>query len=345
MNIRKVVSPTTNGNGPFVEDYDHFVALDWSQSVMAVAHTGRRSKEPTVFERQANVKDLKQYLSSLKGRTVLTFEETTTAHWLFVELREVVDRIIVCDPWKNRLLCHGPKTDKIDARKLCLLLRGGFLTEVFHSTDALYELRCLVSAYDDLVRSGVRLLNQRHAIERGHAETRKNVSFILEHLTKSIDAYRQTKEQYEAKFLHFCRRHSTARHLLAVEGLGTIGVVKILAIVVDARRFSTRGQYLSYCGLVRNEKLSGGRSYGRRKPRFSHPLKAVYKTAAMAALNGKPNPVREYYEHLLARGIAEHNARHTVARYIARISYGMLKNGTRYEPYRWRSNTETRNVA
>ena len=49
------------------------------------------------------------------------------------------------------------------------------------------------------------------------------------------------------------------------------------------------------------------------------------------------NPIREYYDHLLAQGVAEHNARHAVARYIARISYGMLKSGTRYEPYRWKA--------
>jgi hypothetical protein len=64
-------------------------------------------------------------------------------------------------------------------------------------------------------------------------------------------------------------------------------------------------------------------------------LKSVYKTAALAALRGA-NPMREYYDHLLVQGIAERNARNAVARYIARISYGMLKNGTRYEPSRRR---------
>ena len=93
---------------------------------------------------------------------------------------------------------------------------------------------------------------------------------------------------------------------------------------------------------MNHEKLSGGRSYGRRKPRYSRVLKSVYKTAALAALCGK-NPMREYYDHLLAKGVAAHNARHAVARYIARISYGMLKNGTRYEPYRWRESAK--NVA
>lgn len=345
MNIRKVASLPANGNEAIVGGFDHFVALDWSKTVMAVAHATRRSQHPTVFERRAAITDLRAYLMTLRGKIILTFEETTTAQWLFVELRDAVDRILVCDPWKNRLVCHGPKTDKIDAGKLCLLLRGGFLTEVFHSTDALYELRTLVSAYEDVVRAGVRSLNQRHALERGRAETRKNASFITEHLTASIEAYRRTKDAYEAKFTQFCRRHPQARRLLKIKGLGPIGVATILAMVVDARRFPTRGHYLAYCGLVCNEKLSGGRSYGRRRPRYCRRLKAVYKTAAMAAINAQQNPIREYYEHLLAEGVAEHNARHAVARYIARVTYGMMKNGTVYDPYLWKTQPDATVVA
>jgi hypothetical protein len=102
---------------------------------------------------------------------------------------------------------------------------------------------------------------------------------------------------------------------------------------VDAKRFPYAGKYPSYCGLVTHEKPSGGRSYGRRKPRYSRVLKSVYKTAAIAALWGA-NPMREYYDHLLAQSVAERNARNAVVRHIARISYGLPKSGPRYEPYR-----------
>ena len=66
--------------------------------------------------------------------------------------------------------------------------------------------------------------------------------------------------------------------------------------------------------------------------------------AAMSAIGGK-NPIREYYDQLIGSGVAEHNARHAVARYIARITYGILKTNTPYEPYRWRSQETKRNVA
>lgn len=320
--------------------YDHYVALEWSLKVMAIAHMTNKDTNPRVFERPTSLKDLKEYLTSLRGAVILTFEETGCAHWLYLELLDIVDKILICDPFKNRLLFHGPKTDKIDAQKLCKLLRAGLLTEVFHTDSSLYELRLLVSAYEDVVRAGIRVQNQRKSLALGHRDTHKSSAFIEGILKENIDLYRRTKEQYEKRFNQFARHNKFVRLQREIDGIGTIGAVKIVACVVDAHRFPTAGKYHCYCGLAKNEKLSGGRSYGRRKPRYSRTLKSVYKTAALAVTHGN-SPLRAYYDHLLHLGVAEYNARHALARYIARISYGMLKNGTRYEPNRWKGTVDT----
>jgi hypothetical protein len=311
--------------------YDHYVALEWSLKIMALAHASCYDGTPRVFERPADLKELKVYLSSLKGRTVITFEESGTAQWLYLELVDCVDRILICDPFQNSLLLHGPKTDKIDARKLCELLRAGLLKEVYHSDSHLYELRLLVSAYEDVVRSGIRLLNQKAALTLGHRDEGKTATFISAVLKENIELYRRSKGQYERRFHELARQIKLVRLQREIDGIGTIGAVKIVACVVDGRRFPSTGRYMSYCGLVKHEKLSGGSSYGRRKPRYSRMLKSVYKTAVLAVLKGN-NPFGTYYDVLLAQGVAEHNARHAVARAIARISLGMLKNGTRYNP-------------
>lgn len=335
MHMRKVTPRTTNGKISELPVFDHCVSLDWAERSVSIGHLCRRDKDPVVSEHPSAVSLVRAYLKTLRGTIVLTFEETTTAQWLYLEFCDCVDRIIVCNPYRNHLLNEGPKTDKIDAAKLVLLLRAGLLKEVFHTKDELYDLRLLVSAYTDLIRAGVRLQNQRSALERGHGDGSTHASFILDHLDKDIEHYRQSKHEYTTLFEQFCRRLDLLKLILPVTGIGTIGAVTILAIVVDARRFARTGKYLSYCGLVTLEKSSGGRSYGRRKPQFSRPLKAVYKTAALAALKGN-NPVREYYESLLTKGLAEHHARHQVARYLATVTYGILKTGTPYDPYRWR---------
>ncbi len=333
--MQKLAQTPTKGKSAFDKQYDHYIAVDWSSSLMAIARLTPKGSEPQVMERPSDVRELKLYLSQLHGRKMLTLEETTTAQWLYLELRDSVDRIIICDPYRNRLLSDGPKTDQMDARKLSLLLRAGLVKEVFHTSDRLYELRRLVSAYQDVVQAGVRALNQRAALLSAEGDKAPTVQFILRQLDQTIELYHRTKETYEAKFTALCRQNKQLRLHLRLPGIGHIGAVKILATVVDARRFPNRGRYLSYCGLVHLAKTSGGRSYGQRTPRYSRRLKAVYKMAALAAIGGR-NPIRDYYDHLIARGVAEHNARHAVARYIARVSYGMLKNSQPYEPYRWR---------
>jgi hypothetical protein len=153
--------------------YDYYIALDWSQENMAIARMTKSSREAIVIDVPSDAEELKIYMRNLRGRKILTIEETNTSHWLYVELKDYADRIVICDPNRNRLLSEGPKNDKIDARKLYTLLRASLLKEVYHSLDGRYDLRKLVSAYDDHVKAGVRLQNQKSALYRSEGKSYK----------------------------------------------------------------------------------------------------------------------------------------------------------------------------
>jgi hypothetical protein len=91
---------------------------------------------------------------------------------------------------------------------------------------------------------------------------------------------------------------------------------------------------LSYTGLIKLEKTSGGRSYGKRSPRYSRQLKSVYKSGVLAAIGGN-NPINDYYDYLIQeKGYPEHNARHKACRRLAILSLGVFKSGRKYQPYR-----------
>ena len=98
--------------------FDHYVAVDWAMSNMAIARMTAKSNKVSVIDIPSDLSDFKIYLQNLKGKIILTLEETTTSRWLWTELREFVDIILVCDPYRNKLLSEGPKSDKIDAEKL-----------------------------------------------------------------------------------------------------------------------------------------------------------------------------------------------------------------------------------
>ena len=325
--------------------YDHYIAIDWSIKNMAIARMTKKSNKITAIDVPSDIEDLQAYLTNLRGTKIVAIEETTTSQWLYTELKDYVDRIFICDPNRNKLLNEGPKTDKIDASKLVQLLKAGLMKEVYHSTDTFVYLRRVVSGYEDLVKAGVRLKNQRSALLRacGKQDNKKAGScsidsqgeqFVLDCLYRQIEAYEDEKEGYEHEFERLARKNPAIKHQKSLPGIGTINAVKIVARVVTPHRFPDKGCYLSYTGLIKLEKTSGGRSYGKRSPRYSRQLKSVYKSGVLAAIGGT-NPINDYYEYLIQKkGYPEHNARHKACRRLAILSLGVFKSGRKYQPYR-----------
>lgn len=320
--------------------FNHYIALDWAQTNMAIARMTAKSNVPDAIDVPADLKELQLYLSRLKGSKILTFEETTTSQWLYTELKSFVDEIVVCDPYRNHLLSDGPKTDKMDAKKLVILLRGGLLKAVFHSGDEFIYLRKLVSGYEDTVKAGVRLQNQRAAIYRANGLSKNSTetlsdteNFVLEGIATGLNLYEEEKKRYEKEFKRLAKKNKMIKALITVPGFADINAVKTVARVVDPQRFNSRNHFWSYCGLIKFDEISGGRSYGKRLPRYCRTLKNVFRTAAFAAIRSDAdNYFRRYYDYLIAeKKYPEHKARNAVARKIAAITLGVLKTGERFK--------------
>jgi transposase len=83
----------------------------------------------------------------LRGDLQVTFEEGTSAAWLYDLLKPHVTKLVVCDPRKNKSMREGNQSDKIDARQLAELLRLDHLTPVYHGEHGLRTLKELVRSY------------------------------------------------------------------------------------------------------------------------------------------------------------------------------------------------------
>jgi hypothetical protein len=331
------------------EIYRHYISVEWSKEVVALARM-KDNSNGIVEEKylKPDIKELKLYIKGLSGRKIVTIEESTSSQWLYVELRDYADKILICDPYRNSLIKEGPKNDKKDARTLCMLLRNGMLKEVYHSWDETYKLRKLASAYEDFVKASVRIQNQRAAIYqsvgKSHKKTEikpkdKILTFILQKQEQTIEHYSNKRQEFEVKMHQIEREYPVIRKLNKISGIGTKLAFKIYSQVIDARRFENKYKYWSYCGLVSHEKESGNRIYGKKKTRCCRILKGAYKTAAMAALTGN-NDIRQYYEYLLSSNVEDRKAKQEIARYIAKVTYAVMKYNIDYRPYQWRDKTQ-----
>ncbi len=324
------------------QQYDHYIALDWSIRNMAIARMTGKSNKIVVVDVPSDITELKVYLKSLRGSKAMTIEETTTSQWLYTELKGEVDRLVICDPVRNHLLSEGAKTDKIDATKLVHLLRANLLKEVYHSAEKFLELRRLVSGYEDVVRAGVRLKNQRYSLLRAcglTGEEEEGVELhggfhrqILEGIERQLICNHKERTNYEKEFRSLAKRHSEIKHQMSLPGIGLIGAMRIVSRVVSPHRFIKSGDYLSYAGLVKLERTSGQVTYGRKKSRYSRELKYVYKIGAITAIGGN-NPLNDYYEYLMKeKQYPDYQARHKTARRLAILSLGVFKSGKKYLP-------------
>src|SRR5437667_8699814 len=98
-----------------------------------------------VIETKASM--ILQFMNGLRGDPHVTFEEGTWASWLYDLLKPHVTKLVVCDPRRNALMKEGNKSDKIDARKLADLLRGGYLRSVYHGENGLRTVKELARSY------------------------------------------------------------------------------------------------------------------------------------------------------------------------------------------------------
>src|SRR6476660_9400914 len=110
---------------------EKYIGLDVHQATSSVAV--RDSQGNIIMESilETKASTILDFFAGLRGRLSVTFEEGTSAAWLYDLLKPHVAKVLVCDPRKNASLREGNQNDKIDARGLAELLRLNHLSPVY----------------------------------------------------------------------------------------------------------------------------------------------------------------------------------------------------------------------
>jgi transposase len=192
---------------------------------------------------------------------------------------------------------HGgkAKTDKIDARKIAILLRGGMLPQAYVYPKGMRETRDLLRRRTFLVRQRaealVHLQNTNsqynlppltkklsYAANRAELDlparfadpsVRKNVGLDLA-LLGTYDEHIREVELYLTRTAKVDDPQAFQR-LLTVPGVGKVLALVLLYEIHDIRRFPEVGQFLPYARLVRCSHESAGKKQGTGGTRSAMP--------------------------------------------------------------------------
>jgi len=314
-----------------------YIGLDAHSSTCTFCVVDAHGTELDMTTIATNGRLLVEYIESLGGTIVIAFEECDLSIWLFELFKNHVHQIVVCNPAANAEYKKN-KTDKLDARNLAKLLRGGFLRPVFHDGSPREKFRMLVSGYEDVVQETVRLKNRLKTVRRrarlfGAKTISAHARFITDRLIEQLNLFLDIRLIYKDELKKHVRQFKEARYLMSLPAIKEIQAAKIIAHVVDPARFRDKYKFWSYCGLVKHQRISGGRLYGSKRAYGNRTLKCVFKMAAHAALKSN-GALRCYYDAQRARGLSDSAARNAVARKIAAIALSLWKNNQRYDEHK-----------
>jgi transposase len=346
-------------------DQKKYIGLDVHQASISAAVRNDAGKIVSECVIETKATTILEFVRGIRGSLWITFEEGTSAAWLYDLLKPHVTKVIVCNPRKNALLNAGSKSDRIDAQKLSELLRAGMLTPVYHGENGVRTLRELGRSYITVTKDLTRVMNRVKALYRSwaipcagakvyspcrrHAWLEKlsepGVRRRAEQLYQQLDALRRIRREVRAELLAESQKHPAHQILRQIPRLGPIRVALLIGLIQTPHRFRTKRQLWAYCGLALQTRASGEYRFSggelksaKKVPALrglnvnhNHDLKNLFKGAALDVTISS-DPLGDFYRSLLARGMKPSMARLTLARKMAAIVLTVWKKGARFDP-------------
>jgi transposase len=299
---------------------------------------------------------LRKAIEVVKRPRLLVFEEGPLADWLSRNLAPVVDKVVVSEPRRNRLITEdGDKDDPIDAGKLAQLLRGGFVKLVHQSQDLSRSLfKQQVGLYHDRVRhrvaEGLRVasLFRRHGvmIREKHFIAGEDRPGLLQRLPddaglrtvvkclwRGYDQAMAQEKVLRRRLIILAKKEEVVCRFQEVPGVGPVRAATFFVYVDTPWRFASKQALWKYLGIGLERRRSGNRPECLRVPwRSNRLLKCTILGAALSAVVQRDNPFADQHRRWLEEGLTRRLAKRNVARSLAATLWGLWKNGSVYHP-------------
>src|ERR1700690_4420544 len=343
---------------------EKYIGMDVHQATISVAVMDSSGKLVMECILETKAATILEFIQGLRGSLWMTFEEGTSAAWLHDLLKPQVSHLVVCDPRKNALLKDGSKSDRLDARKLAELLRGGQLKPVYHGEHGLRTLKELGRSYLTLTKDVSRVMTRIKALYRSWAipcigatvyAPRHRAEWLAkiaepgvrrraELFYQQLDLLEPVRQEARRDLLRESRKHPAVKLLRQIPSIGPIRAAMLVALLQTPHRFRTKRQLWAYSSFAIETHDSGEYRYVRGKlqrnrervtvrglnDNHNHDLFFLFKGAAFSA-STQPGPLHDFVAALVEKGMRPTMVRLTLARKIAAITLAIWKKGVCFD--------------
>jgi len=293
----------------------------------------------------------------VRGGLKIAIEAGNQTAWIHECLVDLGAEVTVVNPAKVKLIAESRrKTDKIDAKILCELLRLDGLPHPVHMPGrSARELRGLLVARRQLVaartkicnvvrgllrQEGIRLPSRYLLTFKGWGTLMENEGYTCEHIAPILSAYygsfvslTRSIQALDKELVEREKQDARAARLRTIPRVGRIASLTFLAAVDDVRRFGSSRKLVSYSGLCPTVRSSGERTeYGSISRAGRSELRAVWVQIAHLVVRDTHRDtarLRGWYAKV-ARHRGTKTAIVALARKLLTIAYRLLTDGTKY---------------
>jgi len=335
------------------------VAMKSSYIYITDSQGRKRTAGEVPTEKSALISRLRPYL---RGGLAVAIEAGNQTAWIHDLLVELGAEVTVVNPAKVKLIAESRrKTDKIDAKILCELLRLDGLPYPVHMPGRqTRSLRGLLVARRQLVSARTKLCNVVRGMLRQEGISLPSrclnslvawrrlleKEFTHDHLRPVISAYAESFVgltsslwSLDRELAQRERQDQRSAQLQTMPKVGRIASLTFLAAGDDVHRFGSSRKLVGYSGLAPTVRSSGERTeYGSISRQGRRELRAVWVQIAhlVAADTGRATtPLRRWYQR-----VAYHRGKKTaivaLARKLLVIAYRLLYDQTVYDVRRLR---------
>jgi transposase len=281
--------------------------------------------------------------------------ESTGSLWvnLYDALEEEGFSVVLANPLKMKAIASAKiKNDKVDARILAYLLRGGLVAESYVPPKEVRDLRALVRYRASLVRSRTAIKNRVHSLldryglkhefsdlfGKAGLEWLRSLELspldrlILDGQIEHIECLNRLIKNVEGEIKWRASLDEDVRLLLSLTGVGVYSALLIKSEIGDIRRFPSYKKLIAWAGLAPSLYQSGSvERHGRITKQGSRMLRWVMVECARVAVR-HDGGLGAFYERVRGRR-GDGKAVVAVAAKMLKFIWFML---TRREPYRSR---------
>lgn len=291
-------------------------------------------------------KSIDAFFDGIDRNAKVVMESSSVWYDAYCRIAEKGFDVTLSNPIKTKAIASAKiKTDKIDAKILADLLRGGYIAQCYVPDRRTMDLRELVRHREFLVRQRTNLKNKIHGIlllsgiriqgtpfsQKYNKGLQKLGNYRISDYLKMIETLDLQIDTITKRIQTCVKEDRSANLLTTIPGIGYYSALLIASEIGDISRFPDSHRLCSYAGLVPSTRSSGGTTYHGKitKPGSRH-MRWVVTECVHSHIRYQNSNITRFYDRI-AKKKGKAKATVAAASKMLRIIYWILKENREYQ--------------